>query len=153
MAAAIGQQAPDFDRKDQDGNQVKLSGFQGDKAVALVFYPFSFTGICQGELCQLRDDLSPYEQAGVQVVAVSCDSAPSQKEWAAAQGYTFPVVSDFWPHGEIAQAYGVFNEERGCANRATFVIGTDGTIVDVFETESLGVAREKARYDEALAKL
>jgi peroxiredoxin (alkyl hydroperoxide reductase subunit C) len=153
MAAAIGQPAPDFERKDQNGDVVKLSAFQGDKAVALVFYPFSFTGICQGELCQLRDDIGTYEKADVQVIAVSCDPAPSQKEWAAAQGYNFPILSDFWPHGEIAKAYGVFNEERGCANRATFVIGTDGTIVDVFETESLGVAREKARYHEALAKL
>jgi peroxiredoxin len=153
MAVAIGQPAPDFERKDQDGNLVKLSGFQGDKAVALVFYPFTFTGVCQGELCQLRDDLTTYEKAGVQVLAVSCDSAFAQKEWAAAQGYNFPLLSDFWPHGEIAKAYGVFNDEKGCANRATFVIGTDGNIADVFETESLGTAREKARYDEALAKL
>ena len=87
------------------------------------------------------------------VLAVSCDSKNSQKVWAEQQGYTFPVLSDFWPHGEVAQAYGVFNEALGCANRATFVIGTDGTIVDAFETENLGVAREADRYTEALAKL
>ena len=153
MALEIGQPAPDFERKDQDGNTVTLSGFQGEKAVALVFYPFTFTGVCQGELCELRDDLGSYEAAGVQVLAVSCDSGFAQKEWAAAQGYNFPVLSDFWPHGEIAKAYGVFNDALGCANRATFVIGRDGRIVDVFETESLGVAREKARYEAALAKL
>jgi peroxiredoxin len=153
MAAEIGQQAPDFERKDQDGNTVKLSSFKGEKAVALVFYPFTFTGVCQGELCELRDDISSYELAGVQVLAMSCDSTPAQKEWAKAQGYNFPLLSDFWPHGEVAQAYGVFNEALGCANRATFVINQEGTIVDVFETESLGVAREKARYEEALAKL
>jgi peroxiredoxin len=153
MAAEIGQQAPDFESKDQDGNLVKLSGFQGDKAVALVFYPFTFTGVCQGELCQLRDDFAKYEAAGVQVLAVSCDSPFSQKEWAAAQGYNFPLLSDFWPHGEIAKAYGVFNDERGCANRATFLIDKSGAIVDSFATESLGVAREKERYDQALAKL
>jgi peroxiredoxin len=153
MAAEIGQQAPDFERKDQDGNVVKLSSFRGEKAVALVFYPFTFTGVCQGELCELRDDISSYELAGVQVLAMSCDSAFAQKEWAKAQGYTFPVLSDFWPHGEVAQAYGVFNDALGCANRATFVIDKEGTIVDVFETESLGVAREKSRYQEALAKL
>jgi peroxiredoxin len=153
MAAEIGQQAPDFERKDQDGNVVKLSSFRGEKAVALVFYPFTFTGVCQGELCELRDDISSYELAGVQVLAMSCDSGFAQKEWAKAQGYTFPVLSDFWPHGEVAQAYGVFNDALGCANRATFVIDKDGTIVDVFETESLGIAREKSRYQEALAKL
>ena len=79
---------------------------------------------------------------------------PSLKAWAEQLGgLPFPLLSDYWPHGAIGKAYGVFNDERGCANRATFLIGTDGNVVDVFETESLGVAREKARYDEALAKL
>ena len=87
------------------------------------------------------------------VLAVSCDSKNSQKVWAEQQGYTFPVLSDFWPHGAVAQAYGVFNEAVGCANRATFLIGQDGTIVDAFETPDLGTARDKSRYAEAIAKL
>ena len=153
MAIEIGQQAPDFSLKDQDGNMVSLSSFAGDKAVALVFYPFTFTGVCEGELCQLRDDLSQYESADVQVLAVSCNTTHSQKQWAEQQGYNFPVLSDFWPHGEVAQAYGVFNDALGCANRATFLIGKDGKVVDTFATDSLGTAREKSRYDEALAKL
>ena len=121
--------------------------------MALVFYPFTFTGVCEGELCQLRDDIADFEQAGVQVLAVSCDSRLAQKQWAEQQGYTFPVLSDFWPHGEVAQAYGVFNDAVGCANRATFLIGKDGIVVDTFATDNLGTAREKARYEEALAKL
>ena len=153
MSLAPGTAAPDFELPDQNGDKVKLSDFQGKQAVALVFYPFTFTGICEGELCALRDDLGRYEAAGVQVLAVSCDSKNSQKVWAEQQGYTFPLLSDFWPHGATAQAYGVFNEAVGCANRATFLIGTDGTIVDAFETDSLGTAREQDRYAEALAKL
>ena len=90
-----------------------LSSFRGDEAVALVFYPFTFTGVCEGELCQLRDDLGDFESAGVQVLAVSCDSVPAQKVWAEQKGWTFPVLSDFWPHGEVARAYGVFNDSRG----------------------------------------
>lgn len=153
MALAPGTEAPDFTLKDQDGNDVTLSSFRGDKAVALVFYPFTFTGVCEGELCQLRDDLSDYESAGVQVLAVSCDSRHAQKVWAEREGYGFPVLSDFWPHGEVAKAYGVFNEGLGCANRGTFVIDREGVVVDAFESGGLGEARPADRYAEALAKL
>src|SRR3954471_6373306 len=150
MRMQIGDQAAAFELKDQDGGVVRLSDFRDDKAVALVFYPFTFTGICEGELCRLRDDQSQFTDAGVQVLAVSCDSKNSQKVWAEQEGFTFPVLSDFWPHGATAQAYGVFNDALGCANRATFLIDQDGTVADAFETENLGVAREASRYQEAL---
>jgi mycoredoxin-dependent peroxiredoxin len=153
MAIEIGQPAPEFSLKDQSGEMVSLSDFKGKQAVALVFYPFTFTGVCEGELCRLRDDFSEYTDAGVQVLACSCDSAFAQKQWAAQQGYQFPVLSDFWPHGAVAKAYGVFNEQLGCANRGTFMIDKDGIVVDVFVSPDLGTAREKSRYDEALAKL
>jgi mycoredoxin-dependent peroxiredoxin len=153
MALEPGTEAPDFTLKDQDANEVSLSSFRGDKAVALVFYPFSFSGICRGELCELRDDLSRYESADVQLLAISCDSRQVQKAWADAEGYQFPVLSDHWPHGEVARAYGVFNEDVGCAMRATFLVDKDGTIVDAFESGGIGEAREGDRYQEALAKL
>jgi peroxiredoxin len=149
----IGQPAPEFSLPDQDGNTVTLSQFAGDKAVALVFYPFSFTGVCEGELCALRDDLGRYEAAGVQVLAVSCNAKPTQKRWADEMGYGFPVLADFWPHGDVAKAYGVFNDGVGCANRATFLIDRAGTLVDTFASPDLGTAREASRYEEALAKL
>jgi len=153
MAIEIGQEAPDFELKDQRGETVTLSSFRGNQAVALVFYPFTFTARCEGELCALRDDFSDFETAGVQVVALSCDSRHAQAKWAGEQGYQFPVLSDFWPHGAVATAYGVFNEALGCANRATFVINTDGVIVDAFASPDLGTSREKSRYAEALEKL
>ena len=153
MAIEIGQTAPDFSLKDQDGNVVSLADFAGKQAVALVFYPFTFTGVCEGELCAIRDDHAEFEAAGVQVLACSCDTRFAQAQWATQQGYRFPVLSDFWPHGEVAKAYGVFNDAVGCAMRATFLIGTDGTVVDAFETPDLGTAREQSRYAEAIAKL
>jgi len=148
-----GQQAPDFTLKDQDGNEVTLSSFRGSKSVVIVFYPFTFTGVCEGELCSLRDDLSEFDAVKAQVLAISCDSRHSQKQWAEKQGFTFPVLSDFWPHGEVARAYGVFNEQLGCANRATFVVGTSGVVVDAFASPNLGTPRERAAYEAALAKL
>ncbi len=153
MAVAIGQPAPPFTLKDQDGTEVSLEDFAGETAVALVFYPFAFSGICEGELCQLREDLETFRDSGVQVLAVSCDSAQVQKAWAEQKGWNFPVLSDFWPHGEVARAYGVFNEAVGCANRATVFVGADGTIKDAFETDNLGTAREADRYAEALVRL
>ena len=153
MPVEIGQEAPDFTLKDQDGNDVTLSSFRGDQSVVIVFYPFTFTGVCQGELCSLRDNLSDYQSASAQVLAISCDSRHAQKKWAEQQGFTFPVLSDFWPHGAVARAYGVFNEQLGCANRATFVIDKQGKIVDVFESPNLGTPRDKADYEAALAKL
>jgi peroxiredoxin len=153
MGIEIGDEAPDFELKDQNGEVVKLSSFRGDKAVALVFYPFTFTGVCEGELCRIRDDFSAFEQASVQVLAISCDSRHAQRVWAEQMGYQFPVLSDFWPHGEVSKAYGVFNEAIGAANRATFLIGKDGKVADTFASPDLGTARPAERYEEALAKL
>ena len=126
---------------------------EGKSAVALHFYPFTFTGVCEGELCRIRDDYRDFEQAGVQVLAVSCDSRHSQRVWAEQQGFTFPVLSDFWPHGAVAKEYGVFNEQLGCAIRATFLIDKKGIVVDEFQSDSLGTARDPERYSAARAKL
>lgn len=152
MTVAVGQEAPDFTLRSTQG-EITLSQFRGQKAVALVFYPFSFTAVCEGELCALRDDFSVFEEAGVQVLAVSCDTAPAQALWAERNGWTFPVLTDFWPHGAVAQAYGVFNEQRGCAMRATFLIDSAGVLVDSFETPDLATPRTMDRYKEALTKL
>jgi peroxiredoxin len=153
MALATRTEAPDFTLKDQDGNDVTLSSFRGNQNVVIVFYPFTFTGVCQGELCTLRDNLNDYQNANVQLLAISCDSRFAQKKWAEEQGFTFPLLSDFWPHGAATREYGVFNEQLGCANRATFVVDKAGVIVDVFESPNLGTPREKSEYEAALAKL
>ena len=152
MAVEIGQPAPGFALKNAAGDTVQLADFAGTP-VLVVFYPFTFTGVCEGELCRLRDDYREFEAAGVQVLAISCDSRHAQRVWREQQGYQFPLLSDFWPHGAAATAYGVFNETLGCAMRASFLVGADGTVVDTFATDDLGTAREAARYTEALSKL
>ena len=97
---AVGDTAPDFTLKDQSGNDVTLSSLRGTPVV-IVFYPFTFTGVCEGELCEIRDDPGAFERAGAQVLAISCDTRHAQRVWAEQQGFTFPVLSDFWPHGEV----------------------------------------------------
>lgn len=149
---AVGDTAPDFTLKNAQGDEVTLSSFRG-RPVVVVFYPFTFTGVCEGELCEIRDDPSAYERAGAQVLAISCDTRHAQRIWSEQQGYTFPVLSDFWPHGEVAKAYGVFNEALGCANRATFVIDKDGTVTATFASPDLATPRAKSEYDAALAAL
>ena len=150
MSIEPGQTAPDFTLSDEQGNQVTLSSFQGQKSVTLVFIPFAFTGVCQGELCELRDNLNAFETADNQVLVVTCDRAPSLKAWKAEQGFTFPMLSDGWPHGAVSEQYDCFNRDLGCAMRQTVVIGKDGTITDVFASGGLGEARSFDSYTEAL---
>lgn len=152
MAVEIGSKAPDFELKDQHGSVVKLSDFQGDKNVVLLFYPFSFTGVCTGELCALRDELPTFVNDDVQLLAVSCDSMFTQKVFAEKEGLEYPVLSDFWPHGAVAQAYGVFNEEKGCAVRGTFVIDKEG-VVRWNVVNALPDARDLNEYVKALGAL
>ena len=128
MALEIGQQAPDFTLRDQHGESIRLSSYHGSKAVILMFYPFAFSSVCTGELCAVRDSLPSFESEAVQVLAVSCDPVYALRVFADQDGLTFPLLSDFWPHGATARAYGVFNEERGCANRSTYIVDREGLI-------------------------
>src|SRR5207302_8959053 len=96
MAVEVGQQAPDFELKGSDGETHKLSDHRGNDNVVLVFYPFTFTGVCQGELCSLRDNIERFASANAQVYGISCDTVHAQKKWAEEQGFSFPVLSDFW---------------------------------------------------------
>ena len=114
--------------RDQNREEVTLSSFRGDQAVLIVFYPLAFTATCTGELCSVRDDLAVYQNDHVQVLAISVDSTYSHKIFAEREGYEFPLLADFWPHGGVAQAYGVFNDEAGFANRGTFLIDTEGVV-------------------------
>lgn len=124
----VGGTAPDFTLRDQHGKAVSLSDYRGIKNVVVVFYPFAFSGICTGELCEIRDNLGAFASDDVQVLAVSCDHMFTQRAWSDAQGYFFPVLSDYWPHGGTAQAYGVFDESGGFATRGTFLIDRNGIV-------------------------
>lgn len=149
---SVGEVAPDFELKDQHGAKVKLSSIKGEKNVVVLFIPFSFTGTCTGELCAIRDDLAAFQNDDVQVIAISCDSPFTQKIFAEQEGYKFPVLSDFWPHGAVAQAYGIFNADLGCALRGTFVIDKQG-VIRWSVVNGLGDARNNGDYKSAIAAL
>jgi len=127
-AVDVGDEAPDFELRDQHGQPVRLSTFRGEKAVVLMFYPYAFSRVCTGELCEVRDHLSQWQSDDVQLLAVSCDMMFSLRAFAEHDGLTFPLLSDFWPHGAVATAYGVLNEATGAPTRSTFVIDRAGTV-------------------------
>lgn len=149
---SIGSVAPDFTLRDHHGQDVTLSAAVQDGPVLVVFYPFAFSGLCTSELCALRDDLSSFTDAGVQVLAVSCDPMWSLRAFAAAQGYEFSLLSDFWPHGEVARRYGVFDDGSGRATRGTFLVDADG-VLRWSVLNGPGEARDIADYRAAVAAL
>jgi peroxiredoxin len=152
MAIEVGTQAPDFELKNQHGELVKLSDFRGEKNVVVVFYPFAFTGVCTAELCSLEKELPQFQNDDVQILAVSNDSAPTLRVFSEKEGLEYPLLSDFWPHGAVSRAYGVFDEEKGCAVRGTFVIDKTG-VVRWTVVNGLPDARDQQEYLKALAAL
>jgi mycoredoxin-dependent peroxiredoxin len=152
MAVAVGDKAPDFELINQHGEAVKLSSYQGKKPVVLVFYPLSFSSTCTEELCELRDNFADFESKDVELMAISVDSKYTQKLFAEKEGYKFQVLADFWPHGGVAQSYGVFKEDAGIAIRGTFLIDKEGVVRAEF-VNGPGQARDLATYREALAAL
>jgi len=148
---AVGGPAPDFELANQFGEPVRLSSFRGQNVV-LVFYPFAFSGICTGELCEIRDNLAMFEDANATVLAVSVDSKFSLRAYGAQEGYGFDLLADFWPHGAVAAAYGVFDADSGMAKRGTFIIDAAGT-VRYSVVNPRGQARDLQEYRAALAGL
>lgn len=152
MPTAVGQPAPDFTLMDQLRNPVSLSDLRGKKAL-IVFFPFAFSRTCQGELCTIRDNLHSLAGADAEVVAISCDHFYSNRAWTEQEGFDFRILSDYWPHGAVARAYGCFDEQIGCAVRATYVLDDQAIVRAIISTENIGQAREFGSYQEALAAI
>ena len=151
-SVVVGELAPEFTLDDQNGEQVSLSSLRDGKSVLIVFYPFAFSGLCTGELCAIRDDIADYQNDGVQVVGISCDPKYTLRAWADDQGYTFPLLSDFWPHGAVAEQYGVFLPTRGMATRGSFLVDREG-ILRWAVVNGPGEARDLGAYRSALAEV
>ncbi|GAB3002350.1 peroxiredoxin [Mycobacterium bourgelatii] len=148
----LGVPAPDFTLRDQNQQRVTLSSYKDKKNVLLVFFPLAFTGICQGELDQVRDHLPEFENDDSAVLAISVGPPPTHKVWSTQNGFLFPVLSDFWPHGAVSQAYGVFNDVAGVSNRGTFVVDRSG-IIRFAEMKQPGESRDQRAWTDALAAL
>jgi mycoredoxin-dependent peroxiredoxin len=152
MTIELGHEAPDFELRDQHKQPVRLSDYRGKKAVVVIFLPWAFSRICTGELCSIRDEIEDFSGDDVQVLAITCDSPWANNAWAQQEGYTFPLLSDYWPHGATAQTYGVFDEQAGCALRGSFIVDRDG-IVRWTVTNGIPDARDLDGYRRALASI
>ncbi|MFI9288111.1 peroxiredoxin [Streptomyces werraensis] len=152
MTIPVGAQAPDFELKDNHGAPVRLSDFRGRKNVVLLFYPFAFTGVCTGELSEIRDRLEQFAERDAEVLAVSNDSIHTLRVFGEQEDLPFPLLSDFWPHGNVSRAYGVFDEDKGCAVRGTFVIDRQG-VVRATVSSAMADARDTGEYLAALDTL
>lgn len=124
----IGDPAPAFTLRDQHGSPVSLAELTGERSAVLVFFPYAFSRVCTGELQELRDQRKRFDDAGASLVGISCDPMFSLRAYADTDGIDFPLLSDFWPHGEVASAYGVFDSQLGCATRSTFVVDAGGQV-------------------------
>lgn len=124
----LGAEAPDFTLRDQFGQDVTLGSYRGAKAVVLLFYPYAFSGICTGEMSGIRDRLDEFMTFDTEVLGISCDPVYSLRAFADAEGLNFPLLSDFWPHGQVSRAYEVFNEAKGAPYRSSYVIDKDGVL-------------------------
>ena len=152
MALSAGDAAPGFELPNQDREMVNLEALKGRKSL-IVFIPFPNTGICDGEVCTIRDNMAGLGDLDANVVIVTVHAVPTIKAWADANHLSFSVLSDYWPHGAVAQAYGAFNEDVGAANRYTFVLDENAVVRDIIHTESLGIGREFDEYTKALEAL
>ncbi|KQS08145.1 peroxiredoxin [Curtobacterium sp. MCLR17_007] len=152
MALEIGSLAPDFELPNQFGEHVRLSDFRGTRPVALVFFPLAFSSTCTTELCDLRDNITMFQDNRIELIGISVDSKATLRSFADQNGYDFELLADFWPHGAVAKEYGVFLEHKGFANRATFVIDVQGRIRASIISEP-GVARDVTEYRAALDRL
>jgi len=152
MAVKVGSTPKSFCLLDQDKKPVTFDDLMGRKSL-IVFIPFPFTGSCDAEACAIRDDLAALNDLDVNVVVITCHAVPVAKKWSDENGFTFPVLSDFWPHGHVATSFGAFNWDVGVANRMSFILDAGGVVRTIIDSGSLGTPREFEEYVVALGEI
>ena len=150
MAIAVGDNAPDFEVKNQHGQLVHLGGLLENEPVMVVFVPLAFSATCTSEVETLQRERQRFVAAGLTVVVISVDSTATLRAWADAGSYDFSLLSDFWPHGAVARSFGVLREDKGFASRASFLVDRSGTVRCVIEAPLDGI-REFSQYEDAIS--
>jgi peroxiredoxin len=126
--AAVGSKAPDFTLKDQNNKAVTLSELKGKKVV-LSFHPLAWTNVCKLQMQDLEKNKAQFDRLDAVALGISVDSVPCKKAWAAEIGVEqTSLLADFWPHGGVASAYGIFREAGGTSERAVVIVDKDGVI-------------------------
>ena len=128
MTLEAGDEAPDFELRDQHGQRVRLSSYRGSKAVLLVFFPSAFSPVCSSELSTLGETATTLAGRDVELLTVSCDPMFTLRAFSDAEGVDFRMLTDFWPHGKVSSAYDVFDRDFGCSKRSTFIVDRTGIV-------------------------
>jgi peroxiredoxin len=124
-----GEEAPDFELRSHRGGTVKLTDFRGRRNVVLAFHPLAFTPVCATQMSGYESDLAEFDRAGAAVLGISVDAQPSKAAWARTLGpISFDLLSDFHPHGGVAEKYGVYRAADGISERAIFLVDKSGRI-------------------------
>ncbi len=132
---SVGKIAGEFTLKDQNGKDFSLSGFRG-KRVLLSFHPLAWTSVCSGQMKSLEEHYTRLTALGTVAVGISVDSVPCKNAWADHLGIrNTRLLADFWPHGKVAQQFGIFRDVEGTAGRANILLDGSGKVVFVREYE------------------
>ena len=131
MAIQVGDKAPDFSLKDNRGNETRLVDYRG-KRVLLSWHPLAWTSVCAAQMKSLEENRAAFAELNTVALGLSVDSVPSKNAWAKELGVAETrLLSDFWPHGGVAKAYGLFREEQGTSQRANVILDDAGQVVFV----------------------
>ena len=152
MSITPGARAPSFALRNQHGQEVDSQELLSRRAVLVVFVPLAFSPVCAREVAQLNEWHHVAASAGVEIVVVSVDSTATLRAWSDADGIRLSLLSDFWPHGAVAHAFGAFLDDKGFAGRTSFLIDKTGIVRDVI-TSPLGEPRLFTDYERAIERL
>lgn len=149
MKLTVGDPAPDFTLKDQDGVAVTLSSFKGKKKVLLSFHPLAWTGVCEIQMRSLENKHKALSELNTVALGISVDAQPSKKEWADYLDIEeTPLLADFWPHGDVAKKYGIFLDHAGISGRVNILVDEQGTIafIRVYDIPEIPDIEEIIRF-------
>ena len=145
----IGEKLPDFELTNVNREKMKTEDFLGEKTM-FVFMPFPFSGVCTPEVCELRDNSSLMEEANMNTVIITVGAWATNLTWATQYDIKFPILADFWPHGEVAQKFGCFNEKVGTAMRYSYLTNEENIITEIIKSDELPIARDFGEYKKSL---
>ena len=147
-----GDEAPDFTLKSGAGETITLSQYRGQKNVVLAFFPFAFSGTCSAQMPSYQAELERFQSYDTQVLGISMDATHSLREFGQKLGITYPLLSDFYPQGKVADAYGV-RHAAGMPERALFVIDKSGKLAWIHVHRPIAEAPDNEELFEVLRKL
>ena len=134
-----GDKAPDFKLNDHNGKEFRLSDFKG-KRILLSFHPLAWTSVCAKQMKSLEENWKTFDELNTIAVGIGVDSSPSKKAWAESLNINHTrLLADFWPHGKVAELFGIFRDEDGISERANIIIDEDQNIgyVKIYEISKL----------------